>query len=281
MKTDNDYLKNSIGIIELALREDLSGGDVTTDAIVSDEVNARAKIVAKESGIICGLEIVKKVFELTGGNFSWKTNFKDGDEIERGETLAVIEGKAKPLLTGERTALNFLQRLSGIATKTRRFVVQLKGTKTKLLDSRKTAPGLRTLDKYAVRTGGGNNHRFGLYDMVLIKENHIKIAGSVTNALRLVRKAYANKLKIEVEVNNLTDLQLALNEKPDIIMLDNMSVGDIKRALRIINRRVLTEVSGNVNINNIRELALTGVDFISVGELTHSVKALDFSMLFF
>ncbi len=281
MKMNKEYLEKSLSIIKLALEEDIGAGDITTNAIVPDGKVAKAKIVAKENGVLCGLDVARKVFELAGGGVTWKTYTKDGSLIKTGEIIAQLEGNAKALLKSERTALNFLQRLSGIATKTRNFVEKIKGTKTKLLDSRKTAPGLRALDKYAVKIGGGENHRFGLYDMVLIKENHILIAGTIAKAIRLVKNTYGNKYKVEVEVNNFDDLIIALGEKPDIIMLDNMNVDEIKRALRIIDGRVLTEASGNVNINTIREIANAGVDFISVGELTHSVKALDISMLFY
>jgi len=281
LKEQSNYLKNSTEIIKLALKEDIGPGDVTTESIVPLNTMAKAGLIAKDTGIVCGLKVAQKVFEFIGGNLKWKFYFEDGNFVNKGDLLAVFEGNARTLLKGERTALNFLQRLSGIATKTRKFVEEIKGTETKLLDSRKTVPGLRLLDKYAVRVGGGNNHRFGLFDMILIKENHIRIAGSVSKAIRSVKKLYGGRFKIEVEVNNINEIKEALKEKPDIIMLDNMSLNDIEKAVKIINGNVLTEASGNVTLENIRKIAEAGVDFISVGELTHSVKAMDISMLFY
>jgi len=204
--------------------------------------------------------------------------YKDGDFLKAGTIAAEIKGSERTLLTGERTALNFMQRLSGIATMAHVYAEKLKGTSAQLLDTRKTVPGLRMLDKYAVRKGGGENHRIGLFDMVLIKDNHIKAARSITKAVSLIRKNYGNKFKIEVETKNIDEVREALETKADIIMLDNMSIEIMKEAVKIIAGKAKTEASGNITIENIAEVASTGVDFISVGALTHSVKALDISM---
>ncbi len=280
MNKNRDYLIKSEELISLALREDIGEGDITTNAIVDGHYLINAKIISKENGVICGIEVAKKVFDLLGGKVKWKEKAKEGEEIKSGEIIAELNGEIKTILSGERTALNFIQRMSGIATRTRNFVSQLKGTGTKLLDTRKTAPGMRYLDKYAVKVGGGNNHRMGLYDMILIKENHIRAADSITQAIKRVREKYGDKFKIEVEVRTFEEAKEAMGEKSDIIMLDNMNLSQIKNVLSFLKGKVLTEVSGNVNLANIREIALTGVDFISVGELTHSVKALDVSLLF-
>ncbi|MFA7288466.1 MAG: carboxylating nicotinate-nucleotide diphosphorylase [Melioribacteraceae bacterium] len=275
MKLDKTEIKK---IIKQALREDIAAGDITTNAIISKNAKTVGRILVKSDGIICGLKIAKMVFEELDKSISFKSFCKDGDFLKAGSVAAEVKGSERTLLTGERTALNFMQRLSGIATMAHSYSEKLKGTQTQLLDTRKTVPGLRLLDKYAVKTGGGKNHRIGLFDMVLIKDNHIKAAGSITKAVSLIRKKYDDKFKIEVETKNLDEVREALETKADIIMLDNMNKEMMKEAVKIINGKASTEASGNITIDNIAVAASTGVDFISVGALTHSVKALDISM---
>lgn len=265
-------------IIINALKEDIGKGDITTNLIIPKNQKGKAFFLAKEDGIVAGLIIVKEIFKKLDKKIVIKNFVREGQKIKRGKKIAEINGSLRALLTGERTALNFLQRMSGIATITFRYVEQLKGTKTKILDTRKTAPGLRMLDKYAVKIGGGTNHRFGLYDMVLIKDNHIKAANNITNAVVKIKKGLKKKIKIEVETSNLEEVKEALANKVDIIMLDNMPIDMIQEAVKLIDGKAKVEASGNVNIDNVRKIAQTGVDFISVGELTHSVKALDISM---
>ncbi|KUO59956.1 nicotinate-nucleotide pyrophosphorylase [bacterium BRH_c32] len=275
MKLDKAEIKI---IIKRALKEDIAKGDITTNAIISKKSKSIGRVLVKSDGIICGLSIAKIVFEELDENISFKMFYKDGDFLKAGTIAAEIKGSERTLLTGERTALNFMQRLSGIATMAHVYAEKLKGTSAQLLDTRKTVPGLRMLDKYAVRKGGGENHRIGLFDMVLIKDNHIKAARSITKAVSLIRKNYGNKFKIEVETKNIDEVREALETKADIIMLDNMSIEIMKEAVKIIAGKAKTEASGNITIENIAEVASTGVDFISVGALTHSVKALDISM---
>jgi len=275
MKLDR---KETDRIISLALREDIGTGDVTTNSIAAGDKKSSASFYMKEAGIIAGLGIAKSVFRKLDKSISWKNFVNDGDRVAAGTKIASVSGSFRAILTGERTALNFLQRLSGIATLTSRFVELTNGTTAQILDTRKTFPGLRMLDKYAVLAGGGKNHRFGLYDMVLIKDNHIKIAGSITGAVHYVRKKLRKKLKIEVETTNIEEVQEALNSKVDIIMLDNMPADLMKEAVTIIGGKVKVEASGNVTLENVHEIAKAGVNYISVGALTHSVKALDISM---
>ncbi|MEW5842101.1 MAG: carboxylating nicotinate-nucleotide diphosphorylase [Bacteroidota bacterium] len=265
-------------IISSALTEDVGSGDVTTNLIVSKNEKSRASFYAKENGVIAGLTVAKSVFTKLDKKSVWKSFVKEGDRVNAGTRIAEVTGYYRALLTGERTALNILQRLSGIATQTSEFVRLAEGTKVRVLDTRKTVPGLRTLDKYAVKIGGGGNHRFGLYDMVLIKDNHIKAAGGITSAVERVRKNLKAKIKIEVETSNLDEVCEAVNCNVDIIMLDNMTNDTMKEAVRIINGKIKVEASGNVTVNNFRQIAETGVDYISIGALTHSVKALDINM---
>lgn len=265
-------------IIKQALREDIGSGDITTEAIVPDSEIIRGKFLAKDSGVVSGLDIVKKVFEQLDANIKFDAFFCDGAAISNGQVLATIDGNGRAILTGERVALNFLQRMSGIATATKKYVEAVKGTKAVILDTRKTAPGIRILDKKAVRDGGGQNHRLGLYDMFLIKDNHIVAAGSITNAINLAKKSNGKNLPIEIEVENFDQLKEALSLKVDRIMLDNMEIGQMRQAVEMINGRVPLEASGNVNLGTIAQIAKTGVDYISVGSLTHSVKALDISL---
>ncbi|HUX93010.1 MAG TPA: carboxylating nicotinate-nucleotide diphosphorylase [Ignavibacteriaceae bacterium] len=270
-------------IIDAAFKEDIGSGDITTNRIVPKNKNAKAYFLAKEDGIIAGLNIAKHVLRKLDKKIIWKSFVKEGDKVSVGTKIAEVNGSLRALLTGERTALNFLQRISGIASITSKYVEALNNTGTKILDTRKTVPGLRMIDKYAVKTGGGTNHRIGLYDMALIKDNHIKAAGSISEAVRKVRSKNdklkkKKKLKIEVETTNLDEVREALKCRVDMIMLDNMSPSLMKEAVKIINGKAKVEASGNMNIDKIRETAAAGVDFISVGALTHSVKALDISM---
>ena len=268
-------------IVRIALEEDLGKGDITSELIIPEKQKGMGFIIAKEKGIITGLEVAKSVFKQVDPGLVFKPLVSDGDKMGPNQKVALIRGKAKSILAGERTALNFLQRLSGIATLTGEFVRRIRGTRAKILDTRKTTPGLRLLEKYAVKKGGGKNHRQGLYDMILIKDNHIQSAGSISLA---IRKALRNKkgLKIEVETKNLKEIKKALNFKIDRIMLDNFKPEDLKKAVKLIrskNKNVEIEASGRVNLKNVRRIALSGVDYISVGALTHSAKALDLSLL--
>lgn len=265
-------------VILTALKEDIGAGDITTNLLISKDQKAKAYFLVKEDGVIAGLTIAKMVFQKLNKKIIWKSFINDGDFVSAGTLIAEVNGSLQALLTGERTALNILQRMSGIATVANNFVKIVNGTNAKILDTRKTVPGLRMFDKYAVKIGGGTNHRIGLFDMVLIKDNHIKAAGSITNAVTKIRKGVTKKIKIEVETSNLDEVREALKNKADIIMLDNMSVTMMKEAVKIINGKAKVEASGNVNFKSIKAIAKTGVDYISVGALTHSVKALDISM---
>jgi len=273
--------KYIIEIIKKALDEDIQVGDITTQAIIPDSVFGKGKFLVKADGIIAGLNVAGSVFQILDKDVEFKLIIPDGEKVKAQNIVAEVEGKASTILTGERTALNFLQRLSGIATLTNTFVEKTKHTKVKILDTRKTVPGLRLLDKEAVRLGGGKNHRIGLFDLFLIKDNHIEIAGSITKAVNVCRKFQQEKkisLKIEVETKNLEEVKESLVCNVDVIMLDNFDTDIIKKAVAIINAQCLVEASGNININNVKEVAETGVDFISVGALTHSVIALDISL---
>ncbi len=279
MKSINE--KDLNRIIEAAFREDIGGGDITSNSIVSKSQIASAYILAKEVGVIAGLEIAKRVFKKLDKNIIWKPLVKEGDLVSAGTRIVTVKGSLRALLTGERIALNFLQRISGIASTTSQYVGVLKDTDTKILDTRKTVPGLRLIDKYAVKIGGGTNHRIGLFDMALIKDNHIKAAGSISKAVQRVKTKNSKsnkKLKIEVETSNLDEVREALKCNIDMIMLDNMSTSLMSEAVKLIKRKAKTEASGNMNIDRILETARIGVDYISVGALTHSVKALDICM---
>lgn len=265
-----------------ALKEDVQNGDVTTAAIFNENDKAKAKLIAKDSGILAGIEIFKLTFLLVDSELIIKLLKKDGDIIRKGEEIAYIEGKTASILIAERTALNFIQRMSGIATTTKIFVDKIAHTKAKILDTRKTAPGLRLFDKMAVKIGGAENHRIGLFDMFLIKDNHIAGAGSITEAVRkvnLYKKMKNLNFSVEVEVKNLIELKEAMKCEIDIIMLDNFSINDLKKAVELVDNKFKLEASGGVNINNLVEIAETGVDFISIGALTHSIKAMDISLL--
>jgi nicotinate-nucleotide pyrophosphorylase (carboxylating) len=270
---------NSRRLVELALDEDIGTGDITTEYLELPKRNSVAFLVAKADCILCGIDIAFETFRVVDEHIKCIAYKRDGDWLQKGDTLAKIEGYSSSILSAERVALNFLQKLSGIATITNAFVGKLSGTKTKLLDTRKTTPLHRKLEKYAVRTGGGHNHRFGLYDMILIKENHIRAAGSITNAVQLV-KSKNTSYKIEIEVTNLTELDEAVSNGVDRIMLDNMSVEQMSVAVARYTGQVEFEASGNVTLDTIEQIATTGVDYISTGSITHSVKAADISLLF-
>lgn len=265
-------------LIDLAIEEDIATGDVTTNSIIPAHSRAVAEMKMKADGVISGLEIAHRVYERFEKDFVWEPKVKDGDAVKKGEVILRIEASYRCLLLGERLSLNILQRMSGIATETAKYVKELAGTHTQLLDTRKTAPGLRILDKMAVKDGGATNHRMGLYDMAMIKDNHIKVAGSITNAVKAVRANIPTDIKIEVETTTLDEVREALTAQADIIMLDNMNNTEMAEAVKIINGKAKTEASGNMNIPRLKEVAATGVDFISVGALTHSVTALDISM---
>lgn len=267
-------------IIALAFEEDIQTGDITTNSIIPEEQQYMASLSMKADGVISGLSIAKKVFEYLGKPIEWRAYFKDGDKVKKGDLIAEVKADYRVLLQMERTALNFLQRMSGIATATSKFVEAVKGTKTRILDTRKTAPGLRVLDKMAVHHGGGLNHRMGLFDMVMLKDNHIKAAGGITEAVTSVRENLPLSIRIEVETTNLEQVREALASHVDIIMLDNMDNQTMSEAVSLIGHRAKTEASGNMTIDRVAEVAAVGVDYISVGALTHSVKALDISMNF-
>lgn len=260
-----------------ALNEDIPADDITTNAVVNADSISQVDLIAKETGILAGLEIFQRVFHLLG-DVEIEFYKKDGDKVESKMLLATLKGNTRKLLMGERVALNFLQRMSGIASITHKFVAKIASTKTKLIDTRKTTPNMRILEKYAVKVGGGENHRFNLSDGVLLKDNHISAAGGIKNAVESTRKSVSFVRKIEVEVETLEMVKEALAAKADIIMLDNMNIDTMKKALILINKAALTEASGNITLENIKEIAEIGVDYISVGALTHSAKILDLSM---
>ena len=268
-------------LVRAALIEDLGlAGDLTTNAIVPPDAKTRALFVARKPGVVAGLDLAKLAFELVDPSLSFSVVKPDGAHVEAGETIASVSGKAAPILIGERVALNFLGHMSGIATATARFVEAVESHGAKIVCTRKTTPGLRAIEKYAVRAGGGQNHRFGLYDEVLIKDNHIAIAGSVTAALRRARHGVGHMVKIEVEVDSLDQLREALIEKPDVILLDNMSPAQLTEAVRIVGGRAITEASGGVSPENVAAIAASGVDLIAIGWLTHSAPTLDIGLDF-
>jgi nicotinate-nucleotide pyrophosphorylase (carboxylating) len=281
-------------IVQCALAEDIGSGDVTSQWILPSEMRVRGRFLVKAQGVLAGLGVVHEVFRQVDERIAFQACMKDGDVISEGDIVATVEGPAASILTAERTALNFLQRMSGIATLTRRYVEAVGDTRATLLDTRKTAPGLRLLDKWAVRLGGGQNHRMGLYDMVLIKDNHIAAAGGITQAVEQVRqrnrpgpcpepcpeqgRRAVEGLAVEVEVKSLSELEEALALNVDRIMLDNMGLDEMRQAVEMTAGRVPLEASGNVTLETVAAIAATGVDYISVGALTHSVKALDISL---
>lgn len=269
---------NADELIKMALREDISNEDVTTCAVMPHARRGRVELICKQSGVICGLPVFERVFVILDRDVKVTAFVKDGDEVQKGSVLAVAEGDIRALLSGERVALNFLQRMSGIATYTRRTAELLKGSKTRLLDTRKTTPNMRIFEKYAVKVGGGYNHRYNLSDGILLKDNHIGAAGSVKKAVEAAKRYAPFVRKIEVETENLGMVKEALEAGADIIMLDNMSVEDMKAAVEMIGGRAQTECSGNVTRENISAIIATGVDFISSGALTHSAPVLDLSL---
>jgi nicotinate-nucleotide pyrophosphorylase (carboxylating) len=273
-------------LIDVALVEDIGTGDITSDWTVPEQKMASARFVAKAIGVVAGLSVAEWVFDTVDPQTTFELRLSDGDVVRPGDLIATVSGPARALLTGERTALNFIQRMSGVATLTSRFVRQIQHTEATILDTRKTIPGWRRLDKYAVSVGGGRNHRYGLFDMVLIKENHIEAADGIGPAVTGVRShlnGNPGDVKIEVEVKNLVELEEAMMAAVDWVMLDNMDVDEMSEAVRTVKNQgggPLLEASGNVSLTSVKEIAETGVDYISVGSLTHSAIALDLSMLF-
>lgn len=264
-------------LIELALREDVGEGDITTDNIIPAEAKRKAKMIAKADGIVAGLPVAEMVFRKLDAGLKWNIITPEGSKVKKGDVMVEFEGTYRALLTGERTALNFLQRLSGIATMSGKYAEAVRDFKTVILDTRKTLPGFRMLDKYAVKTGGASNHRIGLYDMAMIKDNHIEVAGGITNAVNALRGKLKEGVKIEVETTTLEQVQEALDNNVDIIMLDNMDTQTMRQGVELIAGRAKVEASGNMTLERLREVAATGVDYISIGALTHSVSALDIS----
>ena len=269
---------NADRYIRMALEEDITSGDISTNCVMPGYQKGQADLICKQDGIIAGLGVFKRVFSMLDESVSFDMRVNEGDNVKNGELMAVVTGDIRALLSGERTALNFLQRMSGIATYTNSIVKLLEGSKTTLLDTRKTTPNMRIFEKYAVKAGGGSNHRYNLSDGVMLKDNHIGAAGSITKAIQMAKANVSFVHKIEVEVENLDMVREAVEAGADIIMLDNMSREDMKKAVELTAGRAKLEASGNVTLDNIREIAETGVDIISLGALTHSVKAFDISM---
>lgn len=265
-------------LLEMALREDIGTGDVTSESVVPASVLATATIMSKSDGIIAGLGVAAEILRILDPDVNFRKLVSDGDRVHRGQEVATAEGEARSILTAERTALNFLQRLSGIATMTSEYVRAASGYSAKIIDTRKTTPGWRVLEKYAVRVGGGSNHRFGLYDAVLIKENHIAVAGGVAEAVARARRRIPHTMKIEVEVETLDQVSEAIESGADIIMPDNMDVDEMAEAVKLINGRAIVEASGGIRLKDIPAIAATGVDLISIGALTNAAPPLDISM---
>lgn len=272
---DKKYINS---LIDIALEEDVRDGDITTNSLIPESTMAVATMTAKADGVIAGLPVARMVFEKMHAETKWTEHIKEGDKVKKGDLIATIESTYRTLLTGERLALNFLQRMSGVATETSKYVAELQGYSTEILDTRKTLPCFRLLDKYSVKTGGGTNHRIGLFDLAMIKDNHIKVAGSIANAVKQVRSSISKDIKVEVETTTLDEVAQAIEAGADIIMLDNMSNEMMSEAVKMIDGKAKTEASGNMSIPRLKGVASTGVDFISVGALTHSVMALDISM---
>ena len=275
--TDSSLPTDLALIVNLALQEDVGDGDITS-LLIADNLQAKAHILCREEAILCGIAWVEETYRNIDSRLQIQWNFKDGDSLKKDAQVAEIVGNARAILTGERTALNFLQTLSGTATITKQYTERLKGTSVILLDTRKTLPGMRNAQKYAVRVAGGSNHRKGLYDAYLVKENHIQSCGNISNAIATARKINPNKV-LEVEVQNLEQLSEAISAKPDIIMLDNFKLQDIRKAVTINPGNAKLEVSGNINQESLVNVAKTGVDYISVGALTKHCRAIDFSLL--
>jgi nicotinate-nucleotide pyrophosphorylase (carboxylating) len=265
--------------VAMALDEDLGqAGDITTDAIIAADAHGKAEIVAREEGVVAGLDLAEAAFRILDPEVRFTRVVADGSRVAAGGVIARVEGLTRALLTGERTALNFLNRLSGIATLTASYVAAARSTKARIACTRKTTPNLRAFEKYAVRAGGGTNHRFGLYDAVLVKDNHIAAAGGIANALKQIRARVGHLVKIEVEVDTLPQLEEALRHGIDAVLLDNMDVASMKKAVEMVKGRVMTEASGGVTLETVGEIAKTGVDVISVGALTRAPRSLDSSL---
>lgn len=267
-------------LIETALKEDMPQGDITSENIIPADSESEAIILAKEKGVLAGIDVAERVFHKIDPSIVFKKNLNDGQKFRKGQTLATIQGSSISLLKGERTALNFLQRMSGIATTTQKFVGALQGTKTKILDTRKTTPGLRSLEKYAVKMGGGMNHRFNLSEMVLIKDNHLRIVGSISQAVKSAKERIKLGVRVEVEATSIEEVQEAVQSGADMIMLDNMPKEAMKEVVKRVKGKVPLEVSGKVSLRRVKEIASLGVDFISAGSLTHSYKSVDISIEF-
>ena len=265
-------------IIERALREDINYVDAATDYLLDDDDVSTARFVAKASGILCGIDIAVRVFEMLDKDIQVQINIRDGGKVEKGDVIAVVTGKTKAILKAERTSLNILQHMSGIATETAKYAECCKGTRAHVTETRKTLPGLRAIEKYAVTVGGGKNHRYNLSDGAMLKDNHIDAYGSITKAVEALRSRIGHMIKIEVEVRNEEELREALSCNADVIMLDNMTCEQMKKCVEIANGKAVLEASGNVTLDNMAEVAATGVDIVSVGALTHSVKAFDISL---
>lgn len=266
-----------IELIHRALEEDIGHGDITSSILIPEVSESRALYIAKGNFVLAGIPFAREVFRILDPSMSFKMFYSDGDKVRKGEVFAEVLGKTRAILEGERVSLNILQRLSGIATLTGLYVESIRGFKAKIVDTRKTTPCQRFMEKYAVRIGGGSNHRFGLFDGILIKDNHIEAVGSIKEAVRIAKSSH-HLVKIEVEVENLHDLKGAIKAGADIVMLDNMTVKDMREAVKIAKGRVILEASGNIRLENVREIAETGVDLISVGALTHSAVAVDISL---
>jgi nicotinate-nucleotide pyrophosphorylase (carboxylating) len=274
---EDKILKSAEVLFDLAYAEDIGDGDITTNNLVPPDSSKTAILVAKEKGIVAGLPVAEMVFKKFDSTIEWNVKIPDGSKVKPGDILVEFKGNYRALLTGERKALNFLQRLSGIASYAGKCMKEVEGHNVEILDTRKTLPGYRHLDKYAVRMGGASNHRFGLYDMVMIKDNHIQVAGGIKEAVNAIRSKIPKSIKIEVETTTLDQVQQALDADVDIIMLDNMSSKMMEEAVQLISGRAKIEASGNMTLKRIRKVAATGVNYISIGALTHSVKALDIS----
>jgi len=275
MKLSQFYIDD---IIKKAILEDINYIDAATDYLIDENVQTSAYFVSKDTGVLCGIDIAMRVFELLDDKIEYKLHKKDGDEVNKGDIIAEMSGNAAALLKGERTALNILQHLSGIATATNACVKLVEGTNASVAETRKTLPGLRSMQKYAVTVGGGKNHRYNLSDAAMIKDNHIDACGSISKAVSKFRSKAGHMIKVEVEVRNFDELDEAIKAGADVIMLDNMSCEEMAKAVNIIDGRAVVEASGNITLNNIADVAKTGVDVISLGALTHSVKAFDISM---
>ncbi len=272
------YLSPIDKIIDSALEEDLGPGDITTAALVDLSVKGEARLIAKEEIILAGIEVFSRVFSRLDPEIVVETKYRDGEAVSNGEDIGIVKGSMRGILSGERTALNFLQRLSGIATLTRKYVERTDSSKVRVIDTRKTTPGLRILEKYAVRRGGGFNHRFGLFDGILIKDNHIAVAGSIAKALARIKGRVPHTLRIEVEVEDIKGVEEAIGAGADAILLDNMPLKEMREAVSIAGGRVLVEASGGITLESIEEVSKTGIDLISVGAITHSARSVDISL---